>query len=77
MKLVFKIVEVLFFLFLALFLLGGVAIIFTQSLGIVTLNSSLVVGVDDWLAPVTYACATLCAICAFVLKYRPKKSKYK
>lgn len=77
MKLVFKIVEVLFFLFLALFLLGGVAIIFTQSLGIVTLNSSLVVGVDDWLAPVTYACATLCAICAFVLKYRSKKSKYK
>lgn len=77
MKLVFKIVEVLFFLFLALFLLGGVAIIFTQSLGIVTLNSSLVVGVDDCLAPVTYACATLCAICAFVLKYRPKKSKYK
>ena len=77
MKLVFKIVEVLFFLFLALFLLGGVAIIFTQSLGIVTLNSSLVVGVDDWLAPVTYACATLCVICAFVLKYRPKKSKYK
>ncbi|MDO5032003.1 hypothetical protein [Corynebacterium sp.] len=73
MKAFFSVVEALFFLLLALFLLGGVAIIATQSFGIITASQARVVGVDDWLAPATYTCATLCAICAFILNYRPKK----
>ncbi|MFS0180860.1 hypothetical protein ACL1EX_02110 [Corynebacterium striatum] len=47
-------------------------IIATQSLGIVTLNQGTVTGVENWLAPVTFTCSTLCAVCAFILNYRPK-----
>ena len=72
MQAIFRVCEVLFFSFMALFMLGGVAIIATQFFGVVSLNGSTVLGVENWLAPVTFACATACAVCAFVLNYRPK-----
>ncbi|HAT1170230.1 hypothetical protein [Corynebacterium striatum] len=72
MKTFFGLVQALFFLFLFAFLLGGVGIIATQSLGIVTLNQGTVIGVENWLAPVIFTCSTLCAVCAFILNYRPK-----
>lgn len=72
MKMVFSAFQVLFFVFMALFLIGGVCIILTQTFGIVIGSGDVVSGVEHWLAPVTYSCATLCAVCAFVLTYRPK-----
>ncbi|ART21536.1 hypothetical protein CBE89_08490 [Corynebacterium striatum] len=72
MKAFFGLVQALFFLFLFAFLVGGVGIIATQSLGIVTLDQGTVTGVENWLAPVTFTCSTLCAVCAFILNYRPK-----
>lgn len=71
MKAIFTTVRILFFLFMALFLLGGVGIIATQTFGIITTNGAIVTGVKDWLAPVTFSCATLCAVCAFILNYEP------
>lgn len=75
MKTFFGLVQALFFLFLFAFLLGGVGIIATQSLGIVTLNQGTVIGVENWLAPVTFTCSTLCAVCAFILNYRPRRTQ--
>ncbi|WP_459587781.1 hypothetical protein [Corynebacterium camporealensis] len=73
MKTLFSIVQGFFFLTLVGFLLGGLAIILTQTFGIITTNGSIVVGVEDWLAPATFICATLCAVSAFILNYRPDR----
>lgn len=72
MQAIFRIFDVLFFVFMALFMVGGVAIVATQTFGVISLSGSIVLGVEDWLAPVTFACATACAVCAFVLNYRHK-----
>ncbi|QPK79657.1 hypothetical protein G7Y31_02825 [Corynebacterium lizhenjunii] len=72
MKALFTFIQVLFFIFLALFLIGGVAIVATQALGVITLNGAIVTGVKAWLAPATFTCATLCAVCAFILNYAPR-----
>lgn len=72
MQAIFRIFDVLFFVFMALFMVGGVAIVATQTFGVVSLSGSVVLGVENWLAPVTFACATACAVCAFVLNYRRK-----
>ena len=77
MKMVFSAFQVLFFVFMALFLIGGVCIILTQTFGIVIGSGDVVSGVENWLAPVTFSCATLCAVCAFVLTYRPKSQGIK
>lgn len=72
MSAIFNAVRVLFYLFMALFLIGGVAIVATQTVGIALLNGEIVLGVENWLAPVTFTCATLCAVCAFILNYERK-----
>lgn len=75
MSAIFNAVRVLFYLFMALFLIGGVAIVATQTVGVALLNGNIVLGVENWLAPATFTCATLCAVCAFVLNYRPGAPK--
>lgn len=76
MSRLFAVVQILFYLFLAVFLLGGVGIVATQSVGVLAHNGSIVLSVKQWLAPMTYGCASLCALCAFVLNYRPAGKKY-
>ena len=71
MNIIFSLIQKLFFLFMALFLIGGVAIVATQIFGVFAQSGEIVTGVNNWLAPVTFACATLCALCAFVLNYSP------
>lgn len=69
MNAVFNLFRVLFAVFLAAFLLGGLAIVVIQFFGIVTLSESTVTGVNTVLAPVTFVASTACALCAFVLRY--------
>lgn len=71
MKAFFGIFRILFFVFMALFLVGGVAVIGIQTLGIVTANGEMVAGVKDWLNPGVFGAATACAVCALVLNYSP------
>lgn len=72
---VFSLVRVLFFVFLALFLLGGVAIVGTQALGVLLLNGGMVTGATKTLAPWVFSAATVCSVCAFVLRYQPSAEK--
>lgn len=67
-----KIVRVLFYVFLVAFLVGGVAIVGLQALGVLFLSNSLVTGATATIAPYAFWCCTLCAICAFILTYQPK-----
>ncbi|WBT08701.1 hypothetical protein PAB09_12735 [Corynebacterium sp. SCR221107] len=70
---IFKLVRVLFYLFLAAFLIGGVAIVGVQALGLFTLSNELVTGATKSIAPYAFWASTLCAVCAFILTYAPKK----
>lgn len=73
MRLVFKMVDVLFWVFLALLLLGGLVIVGGQTVGVFGLSESLVVGISDNAGPWVYSCATLCGVFAFLTRYRPKE----
>ncbi|QCB27442.1 hypothetical protein [Corynebacterium endometrii] len=77
MKALFKLIRILFFIFMGLFLIGGVAIIATQTFGIISADGDIVTGVNDWLSPLTFALATACAMCAFVLNYEPGNERSK
>lgn len=61
------------YLFLAAFLIGGVAIVGVQALGLFTLSNELVTGATKSIAPYAFWASTLCAVCAFILTYAPKK----
>lgn len=69
MKSVFKFFQVLFYVFMVLFLIGGAAIVIIQTFGIVTASGGTVTEVNEWLSPWVFSCATACAVCAFVLNY--------
>lgn len=75
MNIFFRIFQILFTLFLAVFLLGGLAIVIIQLVGVVSLSESVVTWASSALAPWTFAAATLCAVCAFVLRYRGKQEE--
>lgn len=66
---IFKFVQVLFYIFMALFLIGGLGIVVIQTFGILSASGETVTGVNDWLSPWVFSCATACAVCAFVLNY--------
>lgn len=70
---VFSLFRVLFFVFLAIFLIGGVVIVGTQALGVFLLNGGMVTGATKLLAPWVFSAATVCSVCAFVLRYQPAK----
>lgn len=72
MSAIFKIFRVLFYVFLAAFLIGGFVLVGLQGLGLVMGSGDMVTGVDDKLAPWVFGAATLCALAAFVLGYRPE-----
>ena len=72
MSAVFKIFRVLFYIFLIAFLVGGLALVGLQGIGLLLGNGGIVTGVDDSLAPWVFGAATLCALSAFVLGYRPE-----
>lgn len=64
-----KVIKVLFLLFLAAFMLGGLMLVAGQVVGVLTLNGALVGGSKDALSGVTFAAATAAGLCAFVLQY--------
>ncbi|OFP38063.1 hypothetical protein [Corynebacterium sp. HMSC071B10] len=72
MSAIFKIFRVLFYVFLAAFLIGGFVLVGLQAIGVFMGNGDVVTGVNDALAPWVFGAATLCALAAFVLGYRPK-----
>ena len=51
MNSVFKFFQVLFYIFMALFLIGGVGIVAIQTFGILSASGETVTGVNDWLSP--------------------------
>lgn len=69
MNVVQKIFRMLFVLFLTAFLIGGALIVAVQTVGVVALSESIVIGAKDVIAPWAFISATLCAVCAFVLRY--------
>lgn len=64
-----RLMKILFLFFLALFMIGGTAIVGTQLAGVLSLNGDLVSGAKQVLYPWTFSFATACALCAFVLQY--------
>lgn len=72
MNSLFRIVEVLFWVFLAGLLLGGLVIVGGQLAGVIALNESTVVNVSEVAGPWAFSSATLCGVCAFVLRYKPE-----
>ncbi|WP_304323934.1 hypothetical protein [Corynebacterium frankenforstense] len=65
-------VKTLFFFFLAAFLLLGAVIVLGQLVGVFFGSGSVVVGLSEGLGPWAFAASTLCALCAFGLKYQPE-----
>lgn len=72
MSAIFKIFRVLFYVFLAAFLIGGFVLVSLQAIGLFMGSGEVVTGVNDKLAPWVFGAATLCALAAFVLGYRPE-----
>lgn len=68
----FKLFRILFFVFLIAFMVGGVALVGLQAIGLFATSGEIVTGAKSHLAPWVFGAATLCAICAFVLGYRPE-----
>ncbi|QXQ11814.1 hypothetical protein [Paeniglutamicibacter sp. Y32M11] len=64
-----KFIKVLFLLFLAAFMLGGLILVTGQVVGVLTLNGALVSGSKAALSGATFAAATAAGLCAFVLQY--------
>lgn len=64
-----KFIKVMFLLFLAAFMLGGLILVTGQVIGVLTLNGALVGGSKDVLSGITFAAATAAGLCAFVLQY--------
>ncbi|MBZ8178405.1 hypothetical protein GP475_08440 [Corynebacterium poyangense] len=69
MTIFFQICRILFLIFLALFLLGGVVIVVTQAVGLILLQGDIVSGVTKTLAPWVFSAATCCAVTALLLRY--------
>ncbi|WP_018296811.1 hypothetical protein [Corynebacterium lubricantis] len=69
---VFKLLKALFFFFLAFFLIGGLLIVFGQLIGLFALSGTMIDGTYDTLAPWVFSSATFCALCAYLLGYRPE-----
>lgn len=72
MNSIFKLFSILFYVFLAAFLLGGLALVGIQAVGLVTGSGDTITGAKAALAPWVFGAATLCAVSAFVLGYRPE-----
>lgn len=68
----FKLFKFLFLFFLATFLVGGLIIVFSQTVGLFMLDGEMITMVKKTIAPWVFGAATLCAICAFVLSYSPE-----
>ncbi|WP_411732070.1 hypothetical protein [Paeniglutamicibacter sp.] len=64
-----KFIKLMFLLFLAAFMLGGLILVTGQIVGVLTLNGALVGGSKDVLSGITFAAATAAGLCAFVLQY--------
>lgn len=74
MNSIFKLFSVLFAVFLVAFLIGGTLIVGVQTVGVILLSEDLVTGATRNIAPWAFGSATLCAVCAFVLRYRPART---
>lgn len=68
----FKLFKYLFVFFLATFLVGGLVIVLSQTVGLIMLDGERITAVKENIAPWVFGAATLCAICAFVLGYSPE-----
>lgn len=68
----FRVVEVLFWVFLAGLLVGGLLIVGGQTMGVASLSESVVVNVSEVVGPWAFSSATLCGVCAFILRYKPE-----
>lgn len=64
-----RLLEHLFRACLLLFVLGGIGIVVTQSVGLVAGSGSLVENVAETLGPPTYALAGIAGLLGFVLAY--------
>ena len=64
-----RLLEILFWITLAAFLVSGAIIVFGQMAGILLLNGNIVVGADTAFADVAFSLATACALIAFILQY--------
>lgn len=75
MTFLFNVVRWMFFVFLGLFLLGGISIVAIQAAGVLLSSGGIVTWVNEWLAPMTFTFATACAVCAFVMNYEKYSEK--
>ncbi|ANE04547.1 hypothetical protein [Corynebacterium crudilactis] len=75
MNSIFKLFRVLFVVFLVSFLIGGTLIVGVQTVGVIMLNEGIVTSATRNIAPWAFVAATLCAVCAFVLRYSPDRPK--
>lgn len=69
---IFRIIDFFFWLFLISLLVGGVIIVGGQLIGVFGLSQNLVVQSSEIFGPWAFASATLCGVCAFLMRYRPK-----
>ena len=65
-----NVVSTLFRVCTVIFLLGGVAIVAGQSVGLVVGDGELVTSVADLLAPYVYGSAGIAGLAAFMMSYR-------
>ncbi len=64
-----RILEILFWITLAAFLVSGAVVVFGQMAGVLLLNGDIVAGVDAAFSDLTFSLATACALIAFILQY--------
>ncbi|WAP52454.1 hypothetical protein OL239_04105 [Arthrobacter sp. ATA002] len=64
-----RLLEILFWITLAAFLVSGAIVVFGQMAGVLLLNGNIVAGVDAAFADLTFSLATACALIAFILQY--------
>ncbi|MQA10700.1 MAG: hypothetical protein GEU98_19530 [Pseudonocardiaceae bacterium] len=64
-----RVLDVGFRICLALFVLGGLAMVLGQAAGLLTGSGELVEGVVDWLGPPTFVLASVAGLAGFGLAY--------
>lgn len=72
MNQIFFIFRLLFVCFLVVFLIGGCALVGMQAIGLIVGSGTVITSAKEMLAPWVFGAATLCAVTAFVLGYRPE-----
>lgn len=69
-KFLFRLADVVFWVALVALLLGGLAVILGQTVGVFISDGALMESMTDDLGPWVFTSATVCGIAAFVLQYR-------